>query len=53
MSICVFVPKDLANYWTKMVLLYSEASQRSSKGLGEGTIPCEPKSYSLVLPFSF
>ena len=28
-SFCVFVPKDLANCWTDMVLLYSEDFHRS------------------------
>ena len=28
MSVCLFVPKDLANRWTDMVLLYSKASPR-------------------------
>ena len=37
---CLFVPKDLANRWTDMILLYRVASQvlgRFITILGEGT----------------
>ena len=31
MSLCLFVPKDLANRWTDMVLIYNVASHCSIK----------------------
>ena len=37
MSVCLFVPKDLANRWTDMVLLYMVEPERFKKKLGEGT----------------
>ncbi len=33
MSICLFVPKDLANRWTDMFLFYMEGSHRSLEGI--------------------
>ena len=34
LCVCVSVPKDLANHWTNMVLLYNVASQRFKTNLG-------------------
>ena len=32
-SVCLYVPKDLANCWTDMVFLYNLASNRPREGL--------------------
>ena len=50
-SVCLSVPKDLANHSTDMVLLYSEASHRSWKEYYHPPKKNDP--YQFLFTFSF
>ena len=42
--VCMYVPKELANCWTDMVLIYNEVSYMSWEGLLLGRVPFKEKS---------